>query len=514
MVLTLPRTREDWPVFSSSCLYKRTHADRRIPPLLPPSLTLSSTHLLTPTFLTPASSPRVLHSPIHLLFDPTNNSNQGHSDEANNETREGLGIFLSAGHGGGGTGLFLTYISAIITGVEAGVFAILNIVLLSMHSCTEEPPEKLGGGLDTFWDWYFYDEQKCQLQHENYTAPSWINATQYPLDSRPRTTMEENIKYQITYLALHSAWLLSCLLLIYGNARKLWANPVRFQEQQRHESPPHPPTQLPPHPHHPPILNNPPPSLLITPPPHPHPPPPSLPPSLTHPHPHHPLFTHTPPSLSSPANPVRFQEQQRMISPYHPPPPSPPPQSSSSTPHPPPHHQPPHHPLITPLTPLTHPPPHPTTPSPPSPLSLTPPSLSSPANPVRFKSSSSMISPHHPHHHPPPPPHHPSPPLTPPHHPHPPLTPTLPSSPLTHQPLPPPHSPLTHPHHHPPSLPHLSSPPQQIPFGFKSSSGMIWAFSMYLRGYVIWLVNLVEFGTGLNAFSKTQSDMLIVINRS
>ncbi|XP_063594133.1 uncharacterized protein LOC134771091 isoform X1 [Penaeus indicus] len=213
----------------------------------------------------------------------------------------------------------LTYISAIITGVEAGVFAILNIVLLSMHSCTLEPPEKLGGGLDKFWDWYFYDEQECQLHHDNYTAPSWINATQYPLDSRPRTTVEENVKYQITYLILHSSWLLSCLLLIYGNARKLWGYYLPW--------------------------------VLIT------------------------------------------------------------------------------------LTLL--------------------------------------------------------------------IMDVVVASFFMHD---------------------LS----QIPFGFKSSSAMIWAFSMYLRGYVIWLINLVEFGTGLNAFSKTyhkrtkearkmkkvRSDMVIIINRN
>ncbi|XP_042871242.1 uncharacterized protein LOC122252706, partial [Penaeus japonicus] len=72
------------------------------------------------------------------------------------------------------------------------------------------------------WDWYLYDEAKCQFRHDNYTAPSWVNATQYPLESRPRTTVEANVMYQITYLILHLTWVVSCLQMIYGNAKKQW----------------------------------------------------------------------------------------------------------------------------------------------------------------------------------------------------------------------------------------------------------------------------------------------------
>ncbi|XP_071537836.1 uncharacterized protein [Panulirus ornatus] len=119
----------------------------------------------------------------------------------------------------------MTYISAIITAVEAVLFGVLNVVLICMNACVIQPPSNLQQyhlDLDKFWAWYFYDGDKCTSRYENYTPPKWIDIP-FPLNPRkPETTVDANFRYQVAYLALHSCWFLSAFILLYGNARKLW----------------------------------------------------------------------------------------------------------------------------------------------------------------------------------------------------------------------------------------------------------------------------------------------------
>merc|ERR1712002_932482 len=87
-----------------------------------------------------------------------------------------------------------------------------------MSECYIQPPEKLGGQLDKFWAWYFLDPSQTVCDDR-------LGVNEYPLNETlraPQTTWEETEKYQYAYLGLHAAWFFSALILIYGNARKLW----------------------------------------------------------------------------------------------------------------------------------------------------------------------------------------------------------------------------------------------------------------------------------------------------
>ncbi|XP_042219048.1 uncharacterized protein LOC121864150 isoform X2 [Homarus americanus] len=93
-----------------------------------------------------------------------------------------------------------------------------------MNNCIIPPPEDRPPiGFDKFWAWYFYDGEKCpSVGNFTYEPPDWINQL-FPLGNRRHeTSVEANYSYQITYLSLHSAWFITCLILFYGNARKQW----------------------------------------------------------------------------------------------------------------------------------------------------------------------------------------------------------------------------------------------------------------------------------------------------
>lgn len=119
----------------------------------------------------------------------------------------------------------LTYVSAIITAVEAVLFGSLNLTLILMIKCVIWPPDHLGAGLDSFYAWYFLDKNECIDRHGNdslFDLPDWAYEP-YPLADRPSaTTVESNLTYQIIYLSLHTGWVIAAFILLYGNARKLW----------------------------------------------------------------------------------------------------------------------------------------------------------------------------------------------------------------------------------------------------------------------------------------------------
>lgn len=121
----------------------------------------------------------------------------------------------------------LTYVAAIFSIVEAVIFGTINLVLILVSKCVIPPPdERLGAGLDRFYSWYFFSNESCyDYRGSNYTIPDWVTdeADNYLIPDRPQhTSVEANLNYQITYLSMHAAWILFAIILIYGNARKLW----------------------------------------------------------------------------------------------------------------------------------------------------------------------------------------------------------------------------------------------------------------------------------------------------
>ncbi|KAG7170630.1 Variable charge X-linked protein 3B-like [Homarus americanus] len=124
-----------------------------------------------------------------------------------------------------------TYITAIFTAVEAVAFGVLNLVLICMNNCIIPPPEDRPPiGFDKFWAWYFYDGEKCpSVGNFTYEPPDWINQL-FPLGNRRHeTSVEANYSYQITYLSLHSAWFITCLILFYDAAAR-----AEVRQEQQH----------------------------------------------------------------------------------------------------------------------------------------------------------------------------------------------------------------------------------------------------------------------------------------
>ncbi|KAK8385989.1 hypothetical protein O3P69_010619 [Scylla paramamosain] len=115
----------------------------------------------------------------------------------------------------------LTYVSAIVTSVEAALFGVLNIVLICMYKCSIEMPSEVALGFDKFWAYYFFDQENCD--NKGVDTPSWANCsfTLTP-EERSFTTPYDNFLYQCIYLGLHCGWILTGIILIYGNARKRW----------------------------------------------------------------------------------------------------------------------------------------------------------------------------------------------------------------------------------------------------------------------------------------------------
>ncbi|XP_050726095.1 uncharacterized protein LOC127003438 [Eriocheir sinensis] len=120
----------------------------------------------------------------------------------------------------------LTYISAIVTSIEAVAFAVLNIVFMCMYKCAIAPPSEVALGFDKFWRFYFFDEDSCIKQGHHIPWWATTNNSDYVFalsdDERSLTTPHDNYIYQTTYLGLHTAWIVTGLILIYGNARKKW----------------------------------------------------------------------------------------------------------------------------------------------------------------------------------------------------------------------------------------------------------------------------------------------------
>ncbi|XP_045136665.1 adhesive plaque matrix protein-like isoform X2 [Portunus trituberculatus] len=91
-----------------------------------------------------------------------------------------------------------------------------------MYTCTIQPPSEVALGFDKFWAYYFFDKENCENKGMN-SIPDWTNYnfTLTP-EERSLTTPYDNFIYQCIYLALHGGWILTGIILIYGNARKRW----------------------------------------------------------------------------------------------------------------------------------------------------------------------------------------------------------------------------------------------------------------------------------------------------
>ncbi|CAL4121218.1 unnamed protein product, partial [Meganyctiphanes norvegica] len=114
----------------------------------------------------------------------------------------------------------VTYVSAIITTIEAALFACLNLVIILINRCAIPPPSEEQKIVEDFlgpiWQTYLLENGTCK------------DGTQFPTDWEFKNVTNEllspkkNYEYQIAYLVLHFIWIVCCIILIFGNARKRW----------------------------------------------------------------------------------------------------------------------------------------------------------------------------------------------------------------------------------------------------------------------------------------------------